>query len=47
MAYTEAQKRATYNWNKKNWDRVLLNRRNQYARAKVFFDLCKLTRLFV
>lgn len=44
--YTEAQKRAIYNWRSKNWDRVLEARREQYAKGKVFRDLCKLANLF-
>ena len=47
-SYTEAQKRATEKWNKKNWDKVLANERTRYHRRKEnlreFLELASLTK---
>ena len=45
-SYTDAQKRATDKWNKKNWDKVLAAERERYYKRKErlydFFQLAKL-----
>jgi len=47
-SYTEAQKRATDKWNRKNWNKVLENERLRYHRRREqlreFLELTNLTK---
>jgi len=47
-SYTDAQKRATEKWNKKNWNKVLENERLRYHRRREqlreFLELTSLVR---